>query len=328
MSDQNQQTADYPSHIQDTKYGTSWTALQYFNIYRILLAGIFVILINSGQLPNPLGILDAKLFSLVSHTYLLVSMIFAIFINYRLPRLNLQIAIHALIDIVMLSLLMYSSNGLSSGFGMLLVIAVAGGSILRAGKISILFAAIATLAVLGHELYIQFFVFFRNVNYIHAGILGATFFIVAIICNFLSARVKASEQLAEERAKQLGDLSELNEYIVQRMQSGILVLDDQLNVLLINESAKRLLLITTTDDKEINYVVINILNSYISEWLENMLASSFIIKPGEQYPEISASFIKVKYGESYQILIFLVDSSDLRHRAQQLKLSSLGRLAA
>ena len=194
MSYQNQASSELNNHIQGFEYGTSWTALQYFNIYRILLVCIFVILIHSGQLPQPLGILDVPLFSWVSHLYLIISISFAVFIANRFPRLNLQIAIHALIDIVMLSLMMYASNGLSSGFGMLLVIAVAGGSILRAGKISILFAAIATLAVLGHELYIQLFVFFRNVNYIHAGILGATFFIVAIIGNFLSARVKKSYQ--------------------------------------------------------------------------------------------------------------------------------------
>lgn len=328
MSYQKQGLAEHNSHILDPEYGTSWTALQYFNIYRILLASIFVILIHSGQLPHPLGILDTRLFSWISHFYLLTSIIFAVFIVKRFPRLYLQIAIHALIDIVMLSLMMYASNGLSSGFGMLLVIAVAGGSILRAGKISILFAAIATLAVLGHELYIQFFDFFRTVNYIHAGILGATFFIAAIIGNFLSARVKASEALAEQRAKELGDLAELNEYIVQRMQSGILVLDDQLRVLLINESAKRMLLITTRKLEEINRVTADILKSYITRWLENILESSFIIKSGEQYPELSASFIKLKYGESYQILIFLEDTADLRQRAQQLKLASLGRLAA
>jgi len=58
---------------------------------------------------------------------------------------------------------MYSSNGLSSGFGLLIAIAVAGGSLLRVGKIAILFAAIATLSVLGHELYLQFFKFYYSV---------------------------------------------------------------------------------------------------------------------------------------------------------------------
>jgi len=49
---------------------------------------------------------------------------------------------------------MYASAGLNSGFGMLLLIAVAGGALLSARKIGILFAAVATIATLWHEAYV------------------------------------------------------------------------------------------------------------------------------------------------------------------------------
>ncbi|MEE9575666.1 MAG: hypothetical protein V3W03_06145, partial [Gammaproteobacteria bacterium] len=68
----------------------------------------------------------------------------------------MQIAMHVMLDILAISLMMYASNGLGSGFGMLLIIAVLGGSILRVGRIAILFAAIAALIVLGQEVYVQF----------------------------------------------------------------------------------------------------------------------------------------------------------------------------
>ena len=121
---------------------------------------LFLLLIYIGHLPQPLGSLDTKFFSLVCHLYLFLAIIFSWFVRLQVPRFNLQIAFHVLIDIIMLSLLMYSSNGLSSGFGLLIAIAVAGGSLLRVGKIAILFAAIATLFVLGHEIYLQFFKFY------------------------------------------------------------------------------------------------------------------------------------------------------------------------
>ncbi len=257
----------------------SWTALQYFNTYRILLAGLFVSLIHIGQLPRPLGLLDANLFSIVAHGYLVIAILFLAFIQMQVPRYYLQIAIHALVDIIVLSLMMYSSNGLSSGFGMLLVIAVAGGSILRAGKIAILFAAIATIAVLAHELYIQFFLFAYNVNYIHAGILGATFFVTAIIGNLLSARVRESEALAEKRAEEVSELAELNEHIVQRMQSGIVVLDNNLKPLLINASAGRLLKHKTTDNEDTVQQITSKLKIHIDKWLKDENLYKVIIKP-------------------------------------------------
>ena len=305
----------------------NWRALSYFNYYRILLAGLFVVLVYIGQLPPPLGSLDARLFSISSHVYLFIAIGFLWFIHKQYPRFNLQIALHTLIDIIMLSLLMYSSDGLSSGFGMLLVMAVAGGSILREGKIAILFAAIASFSVLGHELYIQFFRYYETVNYTHAGILGATFFITAIIGNLLAGRVRETEALAEQQAIEINELAKLNEHIVQRMQSGIIVLDSKMNVLLMNESSKSLLGQQGDDTHKVFQFVNNHLKTHINDWINNNGQQNLIIKR-EDGIELQISFIKLTLQSTYQVLIILEDLSRLRQQAQHLKLASLGRLTA
>ena len=137
--------------------------------------------------------------------------------------------------------MMYASAGLNSGFGMLLVIVVAGGGLLVSNILAFLFASIATIFVLGQEIYAQLHRIYPPPNYTHAGFLGITFFITAFISYMLADRVKKSEQLAEERAIDIEKLAYLNEHIVQRMQSGIIALDEEFNVLLINESAQNLL---------------------------------------------------------------------------------------
>lgn len=305
-----------------------WRALRFFNYYRILLSSLFVVLVYIGQLPEPLGSLDARFFAISAHVYLFAALIFAWFIKKQYPRFNLQVAAHTLVDISMLSLLMYSSDGLGSGFGMLIIIAVAGGSILREGKIAILFAAIASFFVLGHELYIQFFRYYDNVNYIHAGILGATFFITAIFGNLLAARVRETEALAEKQAIEINELAKLNEHIVQRMQSGIIVLDCNMNVLLMNESSKRLLGQQGEDTQKVFSFVNDYLKIHINKWLNNNNLQSVIIKRAEDEVELQVSFIKLMLVSNYQILIFLEDIAGLRQQAQQLKLASLGRLTA
>jgi len=113
--------------IKDTHTDTSWQALEYFNLYRFLIAFLFVTLIWVGQVPEPLGIFDGFLFSVTAHIYFLLSISFGFFIKLRKPRFNIQVALHVLLDIIIISTLMYASDGLKSGFGMLLVIAVAGG---------------------------------------------------------------------------------------------------------------------------------------------------------------------------------------------------------
>ncbi len=67
------------------------------------------------------------------------------------------------------------------------------------------------------------------------------FFIIAIIGNLLATKVKETEALAELQAIEINELAKLNEHIVQRMRSGIMVLDRDMNILLINKSAKHLI---------------------------------------------------------------------------------------
>jgi two-component system sensor histidine kinase PilS (NtrC family) len=307
---------------------TSWRALQYFNLYRFLISLLFVGLIWFGQLPEPLGVYDRRLFAFVAHGYLLASIVIAVVISMQMPRYKMQVAVHVLIDIIAISLMMYASNGLDSGFGMLLVIAVAGGSILCAGRIAILFAAIAALAVLSQEVYLQFFRYYPPPNYTHAGLLGITFFATAILGHILSARVEKSEALVKQHAVDLESLARLNEIIVQRMQAGIIVLDDEYRIRLSNESARMLLgFHENINNRPIADIAPEII-SKLKKWLNEDGMHNVIIKPGRGEVDIQVSFTQLKPDTKFGILIFLEDLALMRQRAQQLKLASLGRLTA
>ena len=306
----------------------NWRALGYFNVYRLLLSGLFVLSANTGLLPPPLGTLDAPLFMLAAHAYLLAALAFSRFIVRRAPRFNWQIAVHTLIDIIMLSLLMYASGGLDSGFGMLLVIAVAGGSILRTGRIAIFFAAVATLAVLGHEFYMQFFRLAAPLNYVHAGILGATFFVAAFIGVLLAARVRKTEVLARRQAAELNELARLNEHIIQRMQAGITVLDSGLNVVLVNDSARQLFRRAGPKTAAAEATITGFLSAPVAKWLAGAGPNSLVINPGNRGFELQLSFIRLKRGADFQVLVVMEDIALLRQQAQQLKLASLARLTA
>jgi len=316
------------SDIRYTHPDTSWRALQYFNLYRFLVTFLFVALIWIGHVPQPLGVYDSRLFSIVAHSYLILSIVIGFAVKFQTPRYNLQVAGQVLVDIAAITLMMYASAGLSSGFGMLLVIAVAGGSILSTRRMAILFAAIAALVVLGQEIYVQFTRYYPPPNYTHAGLLGITFFITAILGHILSARVEKSEALAKQRAVDLESLANLNEHIVQRMQSGIVVLDDEGRVRLLNESARALLGL----DREIYHEpladIAPELSARLNEWLKHKNGRAIIIRPQKSEIDVQVSFTRLKPDTKFGTLIFLEDVASLRQRAQHMKLASLGRLAA
>ena len=176
---------------------TSWKALSYFNFYRFIIAFLFVSLYWASQLPPPLGAYDRSLFAITAHAYLAISIIIVFFIQLKQPRFRVQVATQILADIVIITIFMHASGGLNSGFGMLLIIVVAGGSILSPGRLGVLFAAVATLSMLAHETYIHLLPEFPPANYTHAGFLGLTFFVTAIICQELSNRVVETRALAQ-----------------------------------------------------------------------------------------------------------------------------------
>ncbi len=307
---------------------TTWRALQYFNLYRLLISVLFVGMVWVGHLPEPLGNYDQRLFSIIAHIYLLSAIVIGIMINAQVPRYKLQVSAHVLIDICAITLMMYASNGLDSGFGMLLVIAVAGGSILISGRIAILFAAIATLAVLGQEVYVQLTRYYSQPNYIHAGLLGVTFFATAILGHILSARVERSEALIKQHAVDLASMAELNEFIVQRMQSGIMVLDDAYRVRLANEAAQRLLGTGFSIQNLSLDEIAPEITAGLKKWLYEDGRRIVIIKPANGEVDVQVSFTQLKPDTKFGILVFLEDVGLIRQRAQQLKLASLGRLAA
>ena len=313
---------------QYTHSETSWKALGYFNLYRFLVAFLFVALFWIGQLPEPLGMTNARLFSLAAHADLLFSIVFGFCISLQYPRYTLQVAGQVFFDICILSLMMYASAGLNSGFGMLLVITVAGGSILTAGRIAILFASIATIFVICQELYVRLVLEYSTPNYTHVAFLGITFFFTAILGHALARRVRESEALADQRAIDLENLSRLNEHIVQRLQSGIIVLDEELRVRLVNKSACQQLGLTgDVYDQHVSKLS-PVLSSILNNWLLDDSQKVFIIKSGASEIDMQISVTRLKPGTRSGILVFLEDIAPMRQRAQQMKLASLGRLAA
>ncbi len=307
---------------------TNWRALNYFNGYRVLVAGLFVALYWFGQLPEPLGMFDQRLFAVAAHLYLVTSLAVFVPAAYRFPRYKLQVAGQVLMDVVVITLLMYASDGLSSGFGMLLVIVVAGGALLIPGKIGILFAAIAAMAVLGHEAYLHLSRFYPQPNFTHAGFLGMTFFATAFISNALATRVQASEALAAQRGLDLQNLARLNEYIVQQLQSGVLVLDGDQKISLINEAARQLLGARADCAGQVIGDMSPALAAAVRGWAAAESGQVRVIAAGLGGAELQVSINRLRAGPRQDLLIFLEDVALLRQRAQQLKLASLGRLTA
>ena len=305
-----------------------WRPLHYFNAYRLLLAGLFLGLVVWGDAPRPLGESNIGLFRAAALFYLLFGLSSAVAGRLRRPDFDTQVVLQIYVDIFTISIFMHASGGVSSGFGVLLVVAIAGGSILSGGGVALLFAATSALAVLGQQYYGWATGLFATASFAHVGMLAAAFFASAYLTYISARRIRISEELAAEREVDLANLAQLNEHIIRRMQAGILAIDSQGHIRLMNRSAQRLLGVSReSGGKQLNHVLRD-LAELMQEWREDISRATHIFRPEGTETKVTASFAAIGAQASDGVLVFLEDASGLAQRAQQLKLAGLGRLAA
>jgi len=306
-----------------------WKSLKYLNFYRVILAAIFVTSVFIDTNLPVLGNYDPARFAITAYLYLSIAALSSFAIQLRWPSFELLILMLTLSDIAALTLVMHTSGGIETGLGMLLVVAIAGNSLLIAGRTASLFAAIAAIAILTDQV-ISNINQSVTTNYTQAGILGATLFATAILSHVLSRRIRESEALAEQRGIDLANLAQLNEHVIKRMQSGVIVVDADTRIRLMNESAWYMLglpSLRNTGNKVLNFVS-DELAKQLDAWKSRQVTESKIFRATGASVDILPTFTSLGNDETSGTLIFLEDTARMVQQAQHMKLASLGRLTA
>ena len=70
-----------------------------------------------------------------------------------------------------------------------------------------------------------------------AGMYGFTAFVIAVLVNVLSYWLRDYRILAEQQALDLTRLEQINELIIRRMRNGVIAVDENCDIQLMNESA-------------------------------------------------------------------------------------------
>ena len=296
-----------------------WFALRLFNLYRLIIAGLFAVMGLRGSLPPGFARVDATWLTGVAIAYLLGAGLLQFAIERRLYRFDRLRNLLALLDVVALGLFMHASGGASGGYGLLLVVALAGGCLVSGARTSVALAALASLVVLGETAFGQWARDYPLSAYTQAGLLGAALFATALLSNTLAGQVRRSEALAAERAEAIARLSQLNEHIVQRMRAGIVVLGADCSPVLVNAAARRML--GEEDPKVLEPALDEVWREW--RWKRENRKTPLRLASGE---EVLAAFSPLGQGEGGDTLLFLEDAAETQQRAQQIKLASLGRL--
>ncbi len=303
-----------------------WRSLFFFNGYRIVVA---LLLFGVTQIFGDrlaFGSADLNLFVYVSAAYVTLSGLCFLAIAWR-HHFHLQLGIQVSADILIIVVLMFASGGISSGLGLLLLSGLAAAGLISRGRLTLFYAALASIAVLLEQTVQVLFHFGPTTQYVQAGLLSIGYFTTAWVAHRLADYLVATEQIAAQREVDLANMADVNQLVIRDMQDGVLVVDGNGIIRQYNARVEKMLGVMP-NNRELN------LRDYspplarrFDEW--RVLPTGFepmsVMVLSEQ---VSARFVLVGRRRNVGAVIFLEDLSRVQAQARQMKLAALGRLAA
>lgn len=303
----------------------AWLLLKVFILYRFLLACLFIILFYGRLGPSLLGSYNSELYINNSLLYLGITVISGIAIVWRLISYGAQAQILIFTDIIILTLIMHSCGGINSGMGMLLAVSIASGGLTIGGRCAMLFAALASLAIMADQVYADFNNIFQTTAYTYTGMLGASYLAIALGSYLLAKRSEQILQLADRQQQTIFDLEELNRYIIQHLQSGIIISSQNQSIQMANEASLRLVNLPFVPAHLSD--ISKSLSLAFGNWLTDH-EQDFALLQFDGQTEIQIRFMILPTRHKDYYMLTLEDIALYNQRLQQSKLASLGRLTA
>ncbi len=293
--------------------------LRYLNLFRLILAGVFLV---AGRLLQ-LGADSPVVFVAASFTYMAAVLILGFRDAERLLGLDRLVSLQVVVDITLLTIIMWASGGYRSGIPILLLVALAGAGLVGQGRMVLFYAAYATVAVLLENAY-RWLAGRDAADFVTVGITCIGFFAIAQVARLLAQRALANEDLARRRGADLANQLRLNRQIIQDMQDGVLVVGEGAEVHQFNPQAIALLGTPLREGQPLHEAAPALARELARK--ESLGVSAHSMRA-----EGSGRMLLVRFlpaGEADDTLIYLEDFDRIHRQIQQVKLAALGRLTA
>ncbi|WP_022950528.1 two-component system sensor histidine kinase NtrB [Leucothrix mucor] len=320
---------DNQAHSAFTLHQNPWSPIQLYSIYRLILVGVLQLLTLTANMPMQLGSYDASLFEWVLNSFTVIAVIAIFNAHFRWPSYNVQIFMHPVLDISFLLGLIFSSGGLHSGMGILLGLPIILQNILKPGQVSLMISAISITALLGIEFYMQQEAQRSASDLSYAGILTLFIFSASWMLGKWFEKASITAELAKRRGVDLANLSQLNQSILDQLQTGILVVERTGVIRHMNPTAWDMLGRPADWRSKPLRDFAPELNAHYKHWVANVCPKvvSYDIKHWKT-TELSFRLAQLGTRSSGASLIYLEDTSAQREKQQGVKMASLGQLTA
>jgi len=305
-----------------------------YSSYRLVVNVFYLILAYANANANADNLLLPSLLqqtALVFYTLLSIILLGLFYVVRKRPQRQLGFGL--VVDIIMLSLLLYSSGAPDLQLTMLYMVVVAASFMLLPGSQALVITLLAVIFVIYQQFFYALSSSISLANLGDALLMSASFLVVGFLSWTISQRLLHVEKVSAQQAKEVARLNDINQEVISHMVNGVIVLDQQ-QVVLANRATYQLLGITEKNNALENF------QQQLAHLHAQLLETCLAVPAGQtrlftyKLPTtIEASIVarlrvQVTPLEDYSRLIILEDLRREQASAQQLKLASLGQLTA
>ena len=322
-----------------------WRSLQTLNATRVVIAMVLLLYLSFDS--QGWRASDQFMHAQLCLAYLLLALGFALLTVLTRRRFLLQLTAQIALDIVVISLLYVGAGGVRSGLAILYLFPLAGAAILAPLLLSLFWAALVTLFLLGESAR-QVFMLEGERAVMQAGLYGAALFAAVLLVSRMASRLIGQEELAVQRGIALSVQQAINRLVLADMGDGILVVGRDGRIFTANPAAQHMLGLAAADtaaDATLSALpALAAIAEAHAGWLAQPGPGAMFVtlKPrhdaslhGAPARRDLAVHLKLRFAgvdtaglAAERSVLFLQDVTAIENQAQQLKLASMGRLTA
>ncbi len=319
-------TSPTPTHLYPLPESLTRRIVAYLGIYRLVIA----LLLLAGQFSLFTDHLLSNLQSALVPAFLVGYLLFAasqLFIaQSRGSNAHLMVRNVLLADTIFLCILHFLLGSFNSGIPILLVFTCAMAGMLLPLRLAMFIAAVATLSLIGQATLSSLQGGDLPDRIVIAAVYGATAMVVCLLSHQMAYWARDFRLIAEQQEVQISDLQEINETIIRNMSTGILAVDANRRIRIMNEYAWFLL-----GSPRVRELLLHDLSPrldrLVEKWMSNPAIEVKSVLLETSQANILPTLAFLPGGEKPGALLVLNDESVISRRALELSANSLAKLS-
>lgn len=299
--------------------------LYYFSLYRVLEAALLALLFFSPANPF-LGVpLHPSQGQAVTVAYLVLSIALLLWAR-RHQALRWQVMLGTGLDIAAATLATHAAPFAAPGIALMLVFNIGAAAMLLPLRYGLGAALIAAAALMAEFVWSAMFESADARPLAERVMFAVSYCAIAMLTYLLGRQMRDTHALAERRGAEAADLAAINELIIRRMRTGVLLVDGNGVVRMANEAA--LMLLGEADGVERSLALAApSLARRLDDWRTDGKSDDAPLLLGVDQSEVMPRFARL-LATSQSTLVFLDDASQVSRRAESMTLAAMGRFSA